>query len=148
MNSDCFTSRQLVDKWLGAEALLRWQHPQRHVSPAEFIPLAEETGLIVPIGKWVLHQACAQLALWQTDPAYASMTMSVNVSAKQFRQDDFVDTVLEAVTQHQIQPGSLKLELTEACCWTMLSKPSQGCTFCVLMEFVSLWMISEPATRP
>lgn len=102
-------------KWLGAEALLRWQHPQKGmVSPAEFIPLAEETGLIVPIGKWVLHQACAQLALWQTDPAYASMTMSVNVSAKQFRQDDFVDTVLEAVTQHQIQPGSLKLELTES----------------------------------
>ena len=92
----------------GAEALVRWQHPQRGmVSPAEFIPLAEETGLILPLGHWVLETACAQLATWATQPEMAHLTLAVNVSANQFRQADFVDQVLAVlVTPARIQRGS------------------------------------------
>jgi predicted signal transduction protein with EAL and GGDEF domain len=72
---------------IGAEALLRWQHQQRGtVSPAEFIPVAEETGLILPLGLWVLETACAQAALWAARPGRERFTVSVNVSARQFRQ--------------------------------------------------------------
>ena len=100
----------------GAEVLLRWpQGPQgRPVSPAQFIPLAEDTGLIVPIGLWVLDQACAQLARWQTQPSTAALTLSVNVSARQFHQSDFADQVAAALKRHQVQPGGLVLELTES----------------------------------
>lgn len=99
----------------GAEALLRWQHPKRGlVSPAEFIPLAEESGLILPIGQWVLETACAQLALWAQQPELAQLTMAVNVSARQFRQSDFVDSVLGTLARTQANPQRLKLELTES----------------------------------
>ncbi len=99
----------------GAEALLRWQHPQRGlVSPAQFIPLAEETGLIIPIGAWVLHTACAQIKQWDSQSAFRNLVVGVNVSAKQFRQADFVNQVQTAVLQHGINPMSLKLELTES----------------------------------
>ena len=99
----------------GAEALLRWNHPERGmVSPAEFIPLAEETDLIVPIGHWVLETACAQLKAWESHPATAALSLCVNVSARQFHRADFVDTVASTVEAHAINPGLLTLELTES----------------------------------
>jgi diguanylate cyclase (GGDEF)-like protein/PAS domain S-box-containing protein len=99
----------------GVEALVRWQHPQRGmVSPAEFIPLAEASGLILPIGQWVLETACTQLAAWAVAPALAHLTMAVNVSAKQFKQSDFVDTVLATLERTRANPKRLKLELTES----------------------------------
>ena len=99
----------------GAEVLLRWQHPQRGmVSPAEFIPLAEETGLILPIGLWVLETACAQLSVWAKRPETAHLTLAVNVSAHQFHQPDFVGQVLAALDCNNVDAGKLKLELTES----------------------------------
>ena len=99
----------------GAEALVRWQHPQRGlVSPIDFIPLAEETGLILPLGRWVLETACAQLALWATEPEMAHLTLAVNVSARQFHQPDFVAQVLEIIERSGANPQRLKLELTES----------------------------------
>lgn len=100
---------------LSAEALIRWDHPQQGlISPLEFIPLAEETGLILPIGDWVLNTACAQLEVWQKHKQCESLTLSVNVSAKQFRQPDFVSKVKTAIEKHGINPARLKLELTES----------------------------------
>ena len=99
----------------GAEVLLRWQHPQRgRVSPADFIPLAEATGLILPLGRWVLETACRQLALWAAQPALAHLTLAVNVSAHQFRLPDFVDQVLAVLKETGADPQRLKLELTES----------------------------------
>lgn len=98
----------------GAEVLLRWQHPARGiVSPNEFIPLAEETGLILPLGRWVLETACTQLAAWAGQPSMADLTVAVNVSADQFRQPDFVDQVLDVFKITGANPQRLKLELTE-----------------------------------
>ncbi len=103
------------DHVLGAEALIRWIHPERgFVPPVHFIPLAEETGLIVPIGQWVLDTACAQLQAWQHETITRDLVLAVNVSAKQFRQDDFVTRVRDAVQRHTINPNLLKLELTES----------------------------------
>jgi diguanylate cyclase (GGDEF)-like protein/PAS domain S-box-containing protein len=99
----------------GVEALVRWQHPQRGmVSPVEFIPLAEESGLILPIGQWVLETACTQLAAWANNPAFAHLTMAVNVSARQFKQPDFADSVLATLARTKANPKKLKLELTES----------------------------------
>ena len=99
----------------GVEALLRWQHPVRGmVSPAEFIPLAEKTGLILPIGQWVLEAACAQLALWAKQPELAHLTMAVNVSARQFSFPDFVDQITAVLEHTRATPKLLKLELTES----------------------------------
>jgi diguanylate cyclase (GGDEF)-like protein/PAS domain S-box-containing protein len=99
----------------GAEVLVRWQHPTRGmVSPAEFIPLAEETGLILPLGNWILETACAQLAVWAAKPAMAHLTLAVNVSARQFYQADFVAQVLTVLKRSGAHPGQLKLELTES----------------------------------
>lgn len=99
---------------IGVEALLRWQHPQRGmISPAYFIPVAEESMMIIDLGNWVLHQACAQLVRWSDDPHMAGLVMAVNVSAHQFAEQDFV-THLEAILkQHAVAPARLKLELTE-----------------------------------
>ena len=100
---------------IGAEVLVRWQHPQRGlVSPAEFIPLLEETGLIVPLGLWVLKTACAQLARWQSDPARAHLSLAVNVSPRQFHQADFAQEVLQVLQRTGANPHQLKLELTES----------------------------------
>jgi EAL domain-containing protein (putative c-di-GMP-specific phosphodiesterase class I) len=100
---------------LGAEVLIRWFHPERGlVSPAQFIPLAEETGLIIPIGLWVLQTACAQINAWQQDELTRDLVLAVNVSAKQFRQGDFMAQVQAAVQFHGIKPSLLKLELTES----------------------------------
>jgi diguanylate cyclase (GGDEF)-like protein/PAS domain S-box-containing protein len=99
---------------LGAEALIRWIHPLRGmVSPAQFIPLAEETGLMLPIGQWVLETACTQLKAWEQDAVTRDLILAVNVSAKQFHQADFVAQVQAAVQHHAINPMLLKLELTE-----------------------------------
>jgi diguanylate cyclase (GGDEF)-like protein/PAS domain S-box-containing protein len=99
----------------GVEALLRWRHPERDlVPPAHFIPTAEETSLIIPIGRWVLEQACAQLAEWAKRPDRRHLSIAVNVSVKQFRHPDFVDEVMTAIANAGIAPHKLKLELTES----------------------------------
>lgn len=98
----------------GAELLLRWQPAgEAPVPPTEFIPLAEETGLIVPIGQWVLDQACATLRKWQSDPLLRHLDLAVNVSPRQFRQPDFVTQVTQTLARHGAIPARLKLELTE-----------------------------------
>jgi EAL domain-containing protein (putative c-di-GMP-specific phosphodiesterase class I) len=100
---------------IGAEALVRWEHPQRGcVSPADFIPVAEESGLIVPLGSWVLETACRQLAAWAAEPALSLLVMAVNVSARQFGHHDFVAQVKEALAGSGANPQRLKLELTES----------------------------------
>ena len=99
----------------GAEALLRWNHPARGlVSPNEFIPLAEQTGLILAVGNWVLNAACAQLAQWAKNPHFAHLTLSVNVSAKQFHQPNFVNQTISSVQRAGANAAKLKLELTES----------------------------------
>jgi diguanylate cyclase (GGDEF)-like protein/PAS domain S-box-containing protein len=99
----------------GAEALLRWHHPERGlVFPGEFIPLLEETGLIVPVGEWVLQKACACLAAWRRSGACAGIDLAVNVSVHQFRHPDFADLVLTALARSGADPRRLKLELTES----------------------------------
>jgi len=100
---------------VGAEALVRWMHPQRGlVSPLEFIDLAEQSGLILPLGAFVLDTACQQLATWHRDPELAHLTLAVNVSAKQFHQTHFVDEVLTTLLRTGADPNRLKLELTES----------------------------------
>jgi diguanylate cyclase (GGDEF)-like protein/PAS domain S-box-containing protein len=99
----------------GAEVLLRWQHPRRGlVSPMEFIPLAEDTGLITVLGEYVLEAACRQLAAWTTQPALQQLGLSVNVSAYQFRHPDFVEAALDIIDRSGADPHKLKLELTES----------------------------------
>lgn len=104
------------DKIIGFEALLRWHHPQRGlVSPAEFIPIAEETGLILPIGHWVLLAACRQLHAWQTQfPCTPPLTMSVNISGKQFSANGFLEQVDAVLQEVGIDPHTLRLEITES----------------------------------
>jgi EAL domain-containing protein (putative c-di-GMP-specific phosphodiesterase class I) len=99
----------------GAEALVRWQYPGRgFVSPADFIPLAEETGLIVPLGKQVIEAACAQLVTWARQAHTEHLNLSVNVSVKQFRQVDFEEQLLAEIDRSGANPHRLKLELTES----------------------------------
>ncbi len=103
------------DRVTGAEALVRWQHPERGiVPPAEFIALAEESGLVLPLGHKVLEDACTRLARWSHDPALAHLTLAVNVSAQQFRQPGFVGDVLGILERTGADPTRLKLELTES----------------------------------
>jgi diguanylate cyclase (GGDEF)-like protein/hemerythrin-like metal-binding protein/PAS domain S-box-containing protein len=100
---------------VGVEALIRWSHPERGlIQPSEFIPLAEETGLILSIGQWVLEKACAQLNVWQQEFPTSNLALSVNVSAKQFFQADFAAQVQACIQRHAINPKLLKLELTES----------------------------------
>jgi diguanylate cyclase (GGDEF)-like protein len=99
----------------GAEALARWRHPQRGlISPAEFIPMAEETGLIIPLGQWVLTTACKQLVTWAAQEETAHLTLSVNVSAKQLHHPDFLKQTLAVLEATRVNPKKLKLELTES----------------------------------
>jgi diguanylate cyclase (GGDEF)-like protein/PAS domain S-box-containing protein len=99
----------------GAEALLRWTHPERGpVSPAEFIPAAEQTGLILPLGQWVLETACAQLVAWSARPHTQKLTIAVNVSARQFKHADFSTHILNLLRVSGANPYRLKLELTES----------------------------------
>jgi len=100
---------------LGAEVLLRWFHPERgEVSPAIFVPLAEESDLILDIGQWVLESALQQLLQWQARPVLADLTLAVNVSARQFQRSDFAATVRQVLAPSALPPGRLKLELTES----------------------------------
>lgn len=100
---------------IGAEVLLRWIHPQRGlISPLQFIPLAEETGHILPIGQWVLESACRQIKAWESNPHARELQLAVNVSGRQFRQADFVAQVIEVVRKTAINPLRLKLEMTES----------------------------------
>jgi len=99
---------------VGAEALIRWSHPTRGiVSPFDFIPLAEETGLILPLGNWVLEAACRQIVAWEQHEGLARISIAVNISAHQFRQADFVEQVLAVLDRTGADPSKLKLELTE-----------------------------------
>ena len=99
----------------GAEALIRWLHPERGlVLPEEFIPLAEETGLILDIGQWVLETACLQMRAWQEDDLTSNLTLSVNVSARQFQKAGFVDELKGLLLRHAVNPSLLRLELTES----------------------------------
>jgi EAL domain-containing protein (putative c-di-GMP-specific phosphodiesterase class I) len=100
---------------LGTEALVRWEHPSRGlVAPIHFIAMAEETGLILPLGQWVLRTACHQLAQWSAQDATQSWTVAVNVSASQFAQSGFVANVAAALSESGANPHLLKLELTES----------------------------------
>jgi len=102
-------------KIIGAEVLLRWQHPERGmISPADFIPLAEETGLIVPIGQWVLDTACSYLKEWENSLLTQHLQLAVNVSGRQFRQPDYVEQVQQTINRHGINPDRIKLEVTES----------------------------------
>lgn len=102
-------------KAIGAETLIRWHHPEQGViSPADFIPLAEKTDLILSIGQWVLETACSQLKTWGNDPHTEHLILAVNVSAKQFRQLNFVESVLSVLEKTGANPHKLKLELTES----------------------------------
>ena len=99
---------------VGAEALMRWNHPERgFIPPDDFIPIAEETGLIVPIGQWVLRQACAQVKAWSTLP-FGPVPVSVNISSHQFRADGFIDDVFGAILDACIETRYLELEITES----------------------------------
>ncbi len=104
------------DKIIGAESLLRWEHPTMGmVSPADFIPIAEDSGLIVDIGTWVLESACKQIKEWEDKGEFNSLKhVAVNISARQFSQLDFVSTVISIIEQYQIAPCHLELELTES----------------------------------
>ncbi|MCO7246018.1 EAL domain-containing protein [Halomonas sp. Mc5H-6] len=106
---------------IGAEALVRWQHPERGmISPGHFIPIAEETGLILPLGHWVIQEGCRVLGEWRNIPALQGLQLSLNVSVRQFQQPDFADQVLSVIQQHDVPPERLTLELTES---LLLSDP-------------------------
>lgn len=118
---------------IGAEALVRWNHPQQGlISPADFIPLAEETGLIIPLGEWVLNEGCRQLKELQQNESQL-LSLAINVSAKQFYQERFCDVVTTAINQHNINPKQLKLELTESVLVSDIDK-----TISVMNELASL----------
>ncbi len=104
------------DNLAGFEALVRWNHPKRGlVSPAEFIPLAEEIGLVIPLGRWILYESCRQMREWQKkNPWTSSLKVSVNLSSKQFLAPDLVEQVFAALVATQLDPSSLKLEVTES----------------------------------
>ncbi|MNS72747.1 Phytochrome-like protein cph2 [compost metagenome] len=99
---------------VGIEALLRWRHPQYGmISPLEFIPLAEETGLIVPLGKWVMRTACIQNKAWQ-DQGFPAIPVAVNISVRQMEEENFVDSITEVLNETRLDPQYLELEITES----------------------------------
>ena len=125
---------------VGFEALVRWQHPKRGiVPPVEFIPLAEETGLIIPVGEFVLIEACRQAARWRAEPSGAALRVSVNISSKQFSQGDLATTVEKALTAASLPPAALHLEITESAimqnpesAYALIEKiRAVGCSFAV-----------------
>ena len=111
------------DGLAGAEALIRWNHPTRGLlGPLDFIPLAEETGMILPIGKWVLEEACRQIAKWEGREGLCDMSVAANISAQQFGQPEFVDEVLATLRMTGARPSKLKLEVTETMMMTDLDQ--------------------------
>lgn len=119
-------SQPIVDRnrrVIGEEGLIRWFSSELGtVAPDEFIPLAEQTGVIVEIGDWVLEEACRTLALWSADPEREGLSFSINLSERQLRVDGFADRVREAIVRHQVPPGRLTLELTESVLHTDLER--------------------------
>jgi len=102
-------------KPVGAEALIRWLHPEKGiVNPDKFIPVAEDTGLILPLGKWVLQMACVSLKAWESLPFTREISLAVNVSAREFRQPSFVQDIEDIIRETAVNPSLLKLELTES----------------------------------
>ncbi len=102
-------------KTTGAEALVRWLHPQRGmVPPMDFIPVAEDSGLIIPLGNWIVETACKQLVAWSNNPATANLSIAINVSARQFQQLNFVEQLLSIIHNTGANPRQIKLELTES----------------------------------
>ena len=102
-------------KLSGVEALIRWKHPTRGLLwPADFIGLAEDSGLILPLGRWVLAAGCNQLAQWQSQPETADLQLAINVSARQFRHPQFINDVITAIKESGVDPRQLKLEMTES----------------------------------
>ncbi len=100
---------------LAVEALLRWQHPERGlILPDDFIPLAEDSGLILPIGLWVLHQACEQINRWRSDPLLSRLHIAINVSSRQFKAQSFVGDVIRIIEKSNVNASKLKIELTES----------------------------------
>jgi len=100
---------------IGAEALIRWIHPKKGlIPPNSFIPIAEKTGLILPIGLWVIEESCRQLAQWKNNPKTSHWVLSINVSAKQFEKDDFIPHIIENVQKNNIEYRNLKIELVES----------------------------------
>ena len=100
---------------VSAEALLRWRHPTRGlIGPKDFITLAEESGLILPIGLWVLSEACKQIRAWDADASMKDIQIAINVSAGQFKQPSFVDEVIHVIVESGINPARIKFELTES----------------------------------
>jgi EAL domain-containing protein (putative c-di-GMP-specific phosphodiesterase class I) len=114
----------------GVEALVRWQHPELGlIPPARFIPVAEETGLIVPIGQWVLNTACAQTKAW-VDAGYPPVVVSVNLSSRQFHQEDMVETVTTALRESGLNAKQLMVEITES---SLMKNPDDAVgTLCLL----------------
>ncbi|MEN6409207.1 MAG: EAL domain-containing protein [Anaerolineaceae bacterium] len=106
----------VTDQIAGFEALIRWNHPTRGLLlPNEFLPIAEETGLILPIGQWVLYEACSQLSRWrEMDPALRNLSINVNTSPRQLKQPDFVEQVIETLVETGLSADALKLEITES----------------------------------
>jgi diguanylate cyclase len=103
-----------LNQVVGAEALIRWEHPEQGVIyPSQFVPFAEESLLILPIGQWVLEAACVQLLEWQNSPATKELTLAINVSARQFRQANFVEQIQNTLAKFDVSPSKLQLELTE-----------------------------------
>jgi len=103
------------NKIIGIEALLRWQHPTMgSISPLLFIPVAEESGLIIPIGSWALRTACAQAKIWHDSSAFPDIKIAVNISVKQFRQKNFVSLVHNVLEETHVKPECLELEITES----------------------------------
>src|SRR5207248_1974129 len=103
------------DEVVGFEALVRWQHPSRGlIPPMEFVPIAEDTGFIIPIGTWVLDQACAAASRWPTCANGDAMQISVNLSARQLFDPNLVDTVRSIIRRHGLEAGQLTLEITES----------------------------------
>ncbi len=134
----------------GAEALIRWKHPKRGiVMPNDFIPLAEESRLILPLGDWVLEAACAQIALWAGRKETAHLSIAVNISALQFRQPSFVEQVLEILSRTGANPENLRLELTESMLVENLEDIIAKMTRTQSrMACDSRWMTLAPAIRP
>jgi EAL domain-containing protein (putative c-di-GMP-specific phosphodiesterase class I) len=129
----------------GAEALLRWKHPTRGmIAPGTFIGVAEETGLIHPIGVWVLKKACEQLVIWSKNPLTADLTISVNVSALQLRQPDFVQEVIDIVSRSGAPASKLKLELTESIFATDVAATTQKMK--ALCDFGIRWALDDFGT--
>jgi EAL domain-containing protein (putative c-di-GMP-specific phosphodiesterase class I) len=120
LNNDEFevfyqTQVNIEGKCIGAEGLLRWRHPEQGlVSPMEFIPIAEESGLMVPIGRWVLEEVCTCLARWADSPALRDLVLAINVSVVELNQNDWVESVLDTVRKTGADPTRLKLEVTES----------------------------------